>query len=212
MLDFSEENLKKNCPHCNFSSFAFTSPLEETSDFKIICDVHPLLEGHILIIPKKHISCIAEYSEKEYVQFLSLFRKYSDFIQKTYGSVSTFEHGKIGQTVFHSHIHLLPFAGSPEEIIPEGLQNLTLFSDFSHLKTIYEKEGKYLYFSISNQMWTVNTELGAPRFFRDRFANALHVSERGNWKEMNKNKDIMQKATKEIKELQNKWSSFKKLI
>lgn len=208
MNDFTEANLIINCPHCDPNSFALKYPLEETKNFWIVCDVHPLVEGHVLIIPKKHLSCIGEYPSDEYLEFLSLFHKYSDFIEKTYGSVSTFEHGKIGQTVFHSHVHLLPYKGNPLEIIPEGLNNLTSFDDFSNLKEIFIQEGKYLFFSISKQKWTVDTKLGAPRFFRDRFANALHVPERGNWKEMDKNLDLMQNATKEMKELQNKWSIF----
>lgn len=210
MDDFSEESLKTNCPHCDPNSFALKYPLEETNNFWIVCDVHPLIEGHVLIIPKKHLSCIGEYPTPEYLEFLSLFKKYSDFIKKTYGAISAFEHGKIGQTVFHSHVHLLPFNGSPLEIIPEGLNNLVLFNDFSYLKDVFRKEGKYLFFSISDQKWTVDTKLGVPRFFRDRFANALHVPERGNWKDMDKNKNIMEKARVEMRQLQNSWNSFKK--
>jgi len=209
MDDFTEENLRNNCPHCDSDSFASKYPLEESNNFRVVCDVHPLIEGHILIIPKKHLSCIGKYSESDYLEFLSLFTKYSDFIKKTYGSVSTFEHGKIGQTVFHSHVHLLPFNGSPTQIIPEGLNSLVSFSNLSHLKDAYLKEGKYLYFSIADQKWTVNTDLGSPGFFRDRFAKALKVPERGNWKDMDRNIDIMEKATTEIKKLQKKWKLYK---
>jgi diadenosine tetraphosphate (Ap4A) HIT family hydrolase len=204
----TQENLRKNCPHCDPNSYAFKYLLEETTLFRVVCDVYPLVEGHILIIPKKHLSCIGEYPKQEYVEFLSLYTKYSNFIRKTYGALSTFEHGKIGQTVFHSHIHLLPFAGSPAEIIPEGLSNLTAFSDFSYLKEIFYKEGKYLFFSIAGHKWVVNTKLGVPGFFRDRFAGALGASERGNWKNMGENNDLMDKTAIEIKELQNKWNSF----
>ncbi|MBU1327134.1 HIT domain-containing protein [Patescibacteria group bacterium] len=210
MDDFTEENLKNNCPHCDPNSFALKYPLEKTSKFWIVCDVHPLTEGHILIIPKKHLSCIGEYQENDYSEFLSLFNKYSDFIRKTYGYVSTFEHGKIGQTVFHSHVHLLPFKGSSIEIIPEGLNNLALFSDFSHLKDVFRKEGKYLYFSIGDKKWVVNTGLGSPRFFRDRFAKAIGNPLRGDWKKMSQNSKLMMEAERDIQDLRDKWNSFKK--
>jgi len=207
MNNFSEESLKKHCPHCDPNSFALKFPLEETKNFWIVCDVHPLIKGHILIIPKEHLSCMGEYPEDIYQEFLSLFNKFSDFIKKTYGSVSSFEHGKIGQTVFHSHIHILPFDGLSTQIVLEGENNLKLFNDFSYLKSIYEKEGKYLFFSIGDKKWVVNTNLGATRFFRDRFAKALGNPKRGNWKEMANDKEIMEKAHFEIKELQQKWKN-----
>ena len=42
-------------PHCDRNGFAFSHPLEETDSFLVVCDVHPLMEGHILIIPKEHL-------------------------------------------------------------------------------------------------------------------------------------------------------------
>jgi len=204
----SSLNLRKNCPHCDPNLFAMKYPLEETTNFRVVCDVHPLIEGHILLIPKKHISCIGEYPEKEYKEFLYLFDKYSNFLKKAYGVVSAFEHGKTGQTVFHSHTHLLPFDGFPTLIIPEGQDNLFSFTDFSHLKDLYKKEGKYLFFSISSQKWAVNTQLGYPGFFRDRFAKALNIPERGNWKDMRQKEDLMNQAATDIQNLQNKWKAI----
>jgi len=204
--NFTEENLIENCPHCNSRSFALERPLKETQNFWIVCDVHPLIEGHVLIIPKKHVSCIGEYPDHIYQEFLLLLDAFSGFIKTTYGSVSTFEHGNVGQTVFHSHVHLLPFSGSPLEIIPEGKTYFTLFDDFLLLRSLFEKEGKYLYFSIEGKKWSVKTGLGFPRFFRDRFAHALKVPQRGNWKKMHENFQVMEKASQEIKDLQRKWN------
>jgi hypothetical protein len=63
----------------------------------------------------------------------------------------------------------------------------------------------YLFFSIGNKMWVVDTNIGKPRFFRDRFAIALHHPERGNWKEMRVNKLVMEEASQDILDLQSKW-------
>lgn len=205
MTDLSEAAIIQNCPHCDRNSFALKYLLEETENFLVVGDAHPLVEGHLLIVPKQHLSCVGEYPDNVYEEFLILFNKFSGFIKETYGSVSSFEHGKIGQTIFHSHIHILPWRGSPIEIVPEGENNLTPFDDFLYLKSVYEKEGKYLFFSIENNKWVVNTELGAPRFFRDRFAKALGNPERGNWKEMSANEKLMKIAVVEMTELKNKW-------
>jgi len=57
-------------------------------------------------------------------------------------------------------------------------------------------------------MWNVDISLGAPRFFRDRFANALGAPERGNWKTMETNSGLMQHAQNEILSLKNKWEQY----
>lgn len=175
-------------------------------NFYVVCDVHPLVEGHLLIISKDHLSCAGTFYPELFTEFTALYKKFSDFVKITYGSVSSFEHGITGQTVFHSHVHILPFSAMPEQIVPENkLQPLYTIHD---VLRIFRSDGKYLFFSIGDQMWNVDVSIGAPRFFRDRFANALGVPERGNWKTMETNSGLMQHAQNEILSLNNKWKQY----
>jgi diadenosine tetraphosphate (Ap4A) HIT family hydrolase len=151
--ELSEEYIRAHCPHCNPNSEAYKYLLDRTNNFSIVCDPHPITKGHILIIPKEHYSCIGEYPNDVYREFLNLYKKVSDFVKKEYGSVSTFEHGKFGQTVFHSHVHFMPFNGKPTNIIPEGEDKLTVIDDLSKLKDELEKDGGYLFFSIEDNKW-----------------------------------------------------------
>lgn len=210
MNDFTENALRENCPHCDPKSFALKYPLYETNNFWIVCDVHPLTEGHVLIIPKKHLSCIGEYPTEILNDYVKLHEVFTNFVKDSYNYVSTFEHGKIGQTVFHSHVHIFPFNGKPEQIVPEGKNNLRPLKNINQLKNVFNKENQYLYFSIENNLYTVNPKLGAPRFFRDRFAKAMNVPERGNWKEMDSDKNLMENAIKEMVNLQKTWTSYSK--
>jgi diadenosine tetraphosphate (Ap4A) HIT family hydrolase len=205
---FSEEELKKNCPFCDAGSFAKEYPILETNNFLVACDSYPITEGHILIIPKEHISCIGEYDKFVFDEFLVLYKKFSDFIKNAYGSISTFEHGKTGQTVFHSHTHLLPYMGDPIKIVPEGKDKLEKIDDISELMEIFKKENKYLFFSIGVDKWVVDKSIGTPRFFRDRFAYVLGNSSRGNWKEMRNNIQLMKTAQEEIRNLELKWKEY----
>jgi len=208
MEDFSEEYIRKNCPHCDVSSQAFKYPLFETEDFRIICDGHPLTEGHILIIPKQHLSCIGEYSDDLLGKFIKLDEIVSDFVRKTYGSVSSFEHGKFGQTVFHSHVHYMPYEGEPLVIVPEGKDKITKIDSVRDLKKYYEKDGGYLYFTIGDDRWIVDPKLTAPRFFRDRFAGALGHPERGNWKVMHEDQKMMDEVQEALDNTVKKWKKF----
>lgn len=210
MEDFSEQQLKENCPHCDPNSFALKHPLKETNSFWVVCDVHPISQGHVLIIPKRHLSCIGEYPEQVYKEFLELYKEFSEFILQEYRAISSFEHGKISQTVFHSHVHLVPFKGNSIDIVPEGQDKLTKLDNISKLKEIYQKDGAYLFFSIGKDMWVVDTSLAAPRFFRDRFAKAFGHEEKGNWKQMRANEQLMHEANKNILQLEHAWTAHEK--
>lgn len=208
MDNLSEKAIRKNCPHCNLESHAFRYILEKTTNFYIICDAYPIIEGHILIIPKKHISCIGEYPDNLYKEFLVLNDKLKNFVKKTYNKVSIFEHGIFGQTVFHSHIHYLPFEGNPTEIVPEGTSKFTQLGNLNGLKNLFKKEGGYLYFSIANNLWKVDVSISQPRFFRDRFAKVLGRPERGNWKKMHIDRTLSQAAQKDAFRTKEKWKYF----
>ncbi len=204
---YSEENIRKNCPHCDSKHEAMQDVLEETSNFWIVCDHSPLTVGHILIIPKKHLSCVGEYSKNLMKEFEGLYNKVSKFINSNFGSVSTFEHGIVGQTVFHSHFHLLPFNGPPSKIVPEGDSYLERSGGISSLPDVFEKNGKYLFFSIGKNSWQVSIQLGKPRFFRDRFSLALGNPERGNWKKMAENFALMEQVKLERNKLIQLWKT-----
>ncbi|MDO8507191.1 MAG: HIT family protein [bacterium] len=208
--DLSEEAIRENCPHCNIKSQAFHDFLDESDNFFIVCDSHPLEEGHILLIPRKHISCIGEYPDDIIDEFLDLYKYIAKFIKKTYGSVAIFEHGITGQTVFHSHIHFLPFEGNPANIIPEGNEYIQQIDSVIDLKKIFKKDGKYLFFSMGKSNWVVDTKITAPRFFRDRFAISLGNRERADWKKFHSNKSLMQEGYKENEECKNKWKEYKR--
>ncbi|OGY24906.1 MAG: hypothetical protein A2Y57_01150 [Candidatus Woykebacteria bacterium RBG_13_40_7b] len=188
--------------------FSFKHPLEETAHFWVNCEVNPLCEGHILIIPKKHFSCVADYPQAVYKEFVKLYSKFSNFLAKEYNSISTFEHGKVSQTVFHSHTHLIPYQGDLTTIIPEGKNRITKLNSLTDLKRIFEGAGGYLFFSIGDNLWTVDLSLAEPAFFRHRFAAALGKPERGDWRKMRGNRKIMSEVEQEISGLKKRWSRY----
>lgn len=196
---------KSSCPHCDPASFALRNVLQETKNFYIVCDVHPLTEGHILIIPKKHLSCIGELPEKLFQEFVRLYDKVAKFLLDNYGSVSSFEHGKIGQTVFHAHVHLLPYDGRLEKIIPEN--KFKAIQKLSDLRTVFAQNKEYLFFSIGKNFWVVEPTVAFPGFFRQRFAQALKRTERGDWRRWRYHGTISRQADIEINNLVERWKT-----
>ncbi len=198
------------CAHCQSTSEALSHKLLTTDNFYVVCDTHPLTEGHLLVIPKNHTACMGALTDDLFQEFLALYQKFSKFINDTYGVVSSFEHGIIGQTVFHAHTHILPYSGAIKSIVPEGIAYLRKLKNIKKIKDVYNKEGKYLFVSLGDNKWVVDLSLGRLRFFRDRFAVALGVPERGDWRELGRNETGMRAAAQDIKRLQAKWDKYKK--
>jgi histidine triad (HIT) family protein len=79
----------------------------ETTEFLAFLDVNPLVEGHLLVIPKKEIDYIFDMDEERYFG-LTLFAKIV-----AVGLKDAFPCEKVGMAVIglevpHVHIHLIP--------------------------------------------------------------------------------------------------------
>lgn len=100
--------------------------IDETSYFYILHDAYPLMEGHLLLIPKQHRSCFAELESDELKEFNLCFQNIFRFHTTHYGVSVQFEHGAIAQTVPHAHMHFLPTRLSVRETL---LQSARLMAE-----------------------------------------------------------------------------------
>jgi diadenosine tetraphosphate (Ap4A) HIT family hydrolase len=181
------------CPHCDASCFALRYPLMEVRDFRIVCDAHPLTVGHTLIIPKEHLPCVGAFGCTLFPLFLEVYGLVTSFLRSEFGAYATFEHGVLGQTVHHAHVHLLPFAGSVGEIVPEHA-TLRTISSMSDLRTIYAKEGGYMLVQINSVTYTVAQDMARPG----------HRT-RGDWRKANNNARLRRCFQRDVHELLAAW-------
>lgn len=71
--------------------------------------IHPIKDGHTLVIPKKHYPYTFEIPEVEYTNLWLAVKKVSTLLKNSFNPKSS----KIGSIVYgmdvdHSHIHLVP--------------------------------------------------------------------------------------------------------
>lgn len=198
----------KDCKFCDTSLLSSHYPIEETDNFYIVLEGYSIVGGHILLIPRSHMPCVGAFSKDLFDEFLELDAKIKNFIIQTYGSMASFEHGVYGQTIYHSHVHYLPYNGTSNEIIPEGTKYYYRLNSLDDLKTMYEKDGGYLYFGINDEMWTADISLAKPKFFRERFSAAIGVPERGDWQNMSMDKNIMLQVDQDNKKAEQLWQEF----
>ena len=101
----------RTCAFCDRS--ALSSVLLETPRFLLLADHAPLVEGHLLILPRDHIACYGAAPAELDDELIALKCRVAAFLAQAYRAPFFFEHGVFGQTVFHAHLHALPLgAGS----------------------------------------------------------------------------------------------------
>lgn len=104
-------------------------------DKEICCflDIDPINEGHVLIVPKKHIHNIDEVDDKILLKILNLSKKLTKVFKKTYNcdGYTMMQNGGIFTDFGHYHMHIFPrykndkFGWTCKEIInPESLENV----------------------------------------------------------------------------------------
>lgn len=79
----------------------------ENDDFIAILDVFPLVEGHVLVIPKKEIDNIFDLEPEKLQQLIGFSQTIAKAIEASYDCKKV-GMAVIGLEVPHAHIHLLP--------------------------------------------------------------------------------------------------------
>jgi diadenosine tetraphosphate (Ap4A) HIT family hydrolase len=103
-------NLPQPRADCTFCQrHKLTNILYETPAFFLIADHAPLIEGHMLLVPKAHFACYGALAPALDAEFLRIKAAAGQFLARTYRPPVFFEHGVFRQTVFHAHLHCFPF-------------------------------------------------------------------------------------------------------
>jgi len=111
----------KGCPFCSPSSQ--TELQLESATAYSISDKYPVSEGHVLIIPKRHVEDYFQLTFKEQSACWFMLNKAKEIISKKYKpdgfNIGININKSAGQTVPHVHIHLIPrYSGDVAE--PRG--------------------------------------------------------------------------------------------
>jgi len=138
---------KNDCAFCKRNEIS--SILKETPNFLLAADHAPLVEGHILIIPKQHFTCYGEVPAKLDDELLSMKQEVQRFFTNYYAPTVFWEHGIFKQTVFHAHLHCFPWGISGYDL-GEKLHNIIVSSQ-EEVRQWYARQGHYFYMEDSNR-------------------------------------------------------------
>ena len=100
----------KECPFCNPNREEIK--FNESENFLAIYNIAPILPGHSLIIPKRHVESLMGLSNNEVCEMMLFSRDTVKILLEVFvvsGFNWTIQEGEeAGQTVPHFHLHLIP--------------------------------------------------------------------------------------------------------
>ncbi|HEY7357698.1 MAG TPA: HIT family protein [Ktedonobacterales bacterium] len=117
--------------------------LTESQSFFLLADHAPLIEGHLLLIPKVHYSCYGAVAEELEQEFLQMKTRAAAFLRQAYRVPVFFEHGIFRQTVFHAHLHCFPFGQLQLDLAAYHPHPASRLAD---VREWYAQKGQYFYF------------------------------------------------------------------
>jgi diadenosine tetraphosphate (Ap4A) HIT family hydrolase len=161
-VSLDAEISRADCAFCQRSDIA-ANVLKETSTFLVVADHAPLVEGHILIIPKQHYACYGAVPAELDTELATLKQEVEQFFVRFYAPIVFWEHGVFRQTVFHAHLHCFPFGGT-EYDPTESLHSLEVHAQ-DDIRKWYATHSHYFYMADANSAF-----LFAPQM--DRY---LHI-------------------------------------
>ena len=100
--------MENDCLFCR----KYLSRIFESKYFFVIYDDFPLRQGHILIIPLRHIQHLTLLTRTEFNDLYNVIQEMVEQIKENYGAdeynLGINDGEAAGQTIPHLHIHIIP--------------------------------------------------------------------------------------------------------
>jgi len=109
----------ENCIFCKIAKGEIPSTkIYEDKDFLAFLDIKPVADGHLLIIPKKHLVWMQEAEDEIVSEIFKLTKKLMLATKKGLGC-DYVQMSVVGNEVPHFHVHLIPrYQGDPFRNFP----------------------------------------------------------------------------------------------
>ena len=185
------------CVFCDKKNFG-ERLIAETPSLYYVATLGQITDGgYTLVIPKRHVSCLGAMEEGEIPEIKLAVGTASDAIDIEYGlEPVVFEHGIVGQTVPHAHLHLMPAEIRLDERVTKDFPQaeLTVMSSFGLISRLYRgTEKKYLLWNMPgvpkchfpDGLFQATWDPPAPpQYLRIVAAELTGKPERANWRNM----------------------------
>lgn len=102
----------KDCVFCKIAKEGKSEKVMESDNFFAIRDIRPRVEGHTLVIPKKHYVTLLDIPDKLGNEMLYFTKKVAEkLLDDKHGDGFNILMNNLevaGQLVMHAHLHIIP--------------------------------------------------------------------------------------------------------
>lgn len=200
---------ENNCVFCDRSKFE-ERLVGETQAFWIIATLGQITDGgYLLLVPKRHVKCIGDMEPNEISLLGDLSVKTFEALLHEYGIGPglVFEHGVVGQTIKHAHLHIVPWICVLTDRIKKDFPSSNFSSvnstdTLDELRNLYvARQEPYLFWSDLCGPKICWNPPAPPQYLRIVVAEALGRQERANWRNMNPelDKKLWQETVRRLK-------------
>ncbi len=180
------------CVFCNRANFE-ERLVGITEDCYVIATLGQITDGgYVLIVPREHVSCIGAFSQEQMQRLLRARLRVCWALSMEYqlegGPLIAFEHGIVGQTIRHAHLHLMPAGINLTPLVaadfPEA--NKETLPGISGLGERYcAMRQPYLFWTTpAGERIVCWNPAAPPQYLRLAAAHALGRPDRGDWRKM----------------------------
>lgn len=193
-------NTCKLCSELESRTSVWNQPLFESPNFVALPSLGALVEGWLLLVPKRHFISFGAIPSSMHPE-INEFKGYlCAMLRQCYGTVAAFEHGPsmasrtVGCGVDHAHLHLVPLQFDlAAEVLP-FLPNSATWSSagIEQCQDAYTRGEDYLYLEqpIGSGRITTHDEFGS-QLFRKAIAAQLGIHNQYNWHEYQQLETVM---------------------
>jgi diadenosine tetraphosphate (Ap4A) HIT family hydrolase len=154
--------------------------LFESENFVLVPSLGAIAEGHVLIIPKRHYTALADMPHRQIRELSELSERVRQIVFQSYGPSLLFEHGVRSQGsggcgIDHAHLHTVPFSHSadPFEIL-EKKYPFKAVSSIAELNYKAPPNCSYLYYEeVCGRSWIFDVDYMPSQYVRKLLAESI---------------------------------------
>jgi len=174
-------------------------PLFFSANFLALPSLGSIVEGWILVVPKKHFLSIGAMPADLANEMMDFRARVAEYLTPKYGALCAFEHGpsslkrQVGCGVDHAHLHLVPIGfdliSAARPYLPRDIQWSD--ADLYKCRSAFAQGRDYLYVEqlFGHARIAVHDEFGS-QIFRKAIASQLGVPDRYSWRDYPQHENI----------------------
>ncbi len=98
---------EERCPFCRKVKEG-SELIQKNEEAVAFYDAYPSADGHILVVPRRHVARVAELEEPEYSLLFRLVREIVEGVEDEACTIGVNDGSAAGQTIGHVHVHVIP--------------------------------------------------------------------------------------------------------